>query len=343
MSIVIRGLGYYRNGAVEMSRDDLMAHGGADTGLSENLSKLLAQARTDPDPTAFIWLGLYQPTEDEMKDVADVLNLPTLQVEDAMNVRQRAKTDIRDQTAFVVFKVLRYIEETSDVETGQIAIFLGDHFAVTVRFGAIGELTEARARLESSPEILREGPISALYVVLDSVVDGYQYVADEFETDIDTVQDAVFSPQRGDESQRIYRLKREVMEMRRAVNPLVPSAHAIAQGDVHGIPGALLPYFRDISDHILRVNDQSEGFDALLTALLTANTARRDLQQNSDMRKISGWVAIAAVPTMIAGVYGMNFDNMPELHWQYSYYVVLGVMITACSLMYRAFKRSGWL
>lgn len=343
MSRVIRGLGYYRDGVVKMSRDDFLSDSPSSAAISEGLHALLHEVRADSDPSAFVWVGLYQPTDEEMQTVADELDLPALQVADAMNVRQRAKAEVNDHETFVVFKVLRYIEETSDVETGQIAVFVGDHFVVTVRFGGVGELVGARERLESSPELLRHGAQSALYVVLDSIVDGYVYVADELERDIENVQESVFSPQRSDDSQVIYRLKREVLEMRRAVAPLVGPAHGFIAGEVPGISADLRPYFRDIGDHLLRVNDQSEGFDALLSTLLSASTQRLELQQNSDMRKISAWVAIAAVPTMIAGIYGMNFDNMPELNWEYGYFMVLGLMLTACGLMYRAFKRSGWL
>ena len=343
MTLVIRGLGYYRNGKVVTSRDDLLSSPHLTAGLDEQLHDLLHQARKDPDPSAFVWLGLYQPSRDELTAVADELRLNSLHVEDALNVRQRAKAEVRDGEAFVVFKVLRYIEETSDVETGQIAMFLGHHFVVTVRYGAVGELSEARERLEASSELLAHGTVSALYVVLDSVVDGYVYVADELEKDIDVIQESVFSANRSDDSEAIYRLKREVLEMRRAVSPLVAPAHAFLTADNDLVPSDMMPYFRDISDHLLRVNDQVDGFDNLLTTLLSASTQRLDLQQNSDMRKISAWVAIAAVPTMIAGVYGMNFENMPELHWKYGYFMIVGLMLTACGLMFRAFKRSGWL
>ncbi len=343
MATVIRGLGFYRNGEVVVSRDDLMAAHSNDADLSEHITQLLREARQDPDPSTFIWLGLYQPTPAEMAVVAEELGLPYLQVEDALNVRQRAKVESNNDEWFLLFKVLRYVEETSDVETGQISMFVGDGFVVTVRYGGVGELVEARQRLERSPHLLEQGALSVAYVVLDTIVDGYTYVADEIERDIDMIQESVFSPVRSDDSESIYRLKREVLELKRAISPLVPVAQSLIDPGSTIVPAELKPYFRDIADHVFRVSDQVEGFDNLLGTLLSASTQRLDLQQNSDMRKISAWVAIAAVPTMIAGIYGMNFDNIPELHWEYGYFMVIGLMLTACGLMFRAFKRSGWL
>ena len=340
---MIRGLGVYRDGRVTMSRDDLLGGTPDSRQVGEQLRDLLREARADLDPSSFVWLGLYQPSEAEMKMVADELDLPPLQVEDALNVRQRAKAEKHGENTFLLFKVLKYVEESSDVETGQISMFIGRHFVVTVRFGGVGELQDVRARLESKPDILRLGVLSVAYEVMDSVVDGYIYVADELERDIDMIQESVFSQVRSDDSQAIYRLKREVLEMKRAVTPLVAGAHDRFEVSIAEIPHDLTPYFRDISDHILRVSDQVEGFDNLLATLLSASTQRLELQQNSDMRKISAWVAIAAVPTMIAGIYGMNFDNLPELHWEYGYYMVITLMLVACGLMFRAFKRSGWL
>jgi len=340
---MIRGFGYYRDGVVVETRDDLLGADPSDRAVADRMREVLARVTADPDPSAFAWLGLYQPTRQELGVVAEVLGLPHLQVEDALNVRQRAKIELKEGHRFLLFKVLRYIEESSDVETGQISMFVGEKVVVTVRFGPVAELNEARTLLEQSPALLREGPMAVAHAVLDTVVDGYLYVVDELERDIDMIQESVFSPARSDESESIYRLKREVIELRRAVSPLVPAAHALVAGSLMPVPDGLTSHFHDISDHILRVDDQAQGLDTLLSTLLSASTQRLELQQNNDMRKISAWVAIAAVPTMIAGIYGMNFDQMPELHWEYGYFVVLLLMLTVCGLMYRAFKRSGWL
>ena len=294
---------------------------------------------------AFLWLGLAEPTAGELALLVDELGFPALQVEDAANPQQRAKVEsLEHEHAFLVLKQLGYRPSTSDVETGQIAVLVGPGVVVTVRHGRVGSLTNARARIASSSQLRALGPLGVLYAVMDEVVDAYIAVANEIEVDVDEIEAEVFSPgKRAEPVERLYRLKRENIEVRRAVFPLTGFAHEVIAGFDLRLPSETHPYFRDIADHILRVHDQIEQADSLLTTLVMSSTARQDLQQNRDMRKISAWVAIAAVPTMIAGIYGMNFDTMPELHWQYGYFVVLGVMAGACSLMYRAFKRSGWL
>lgn len=337
-------MGYYREGAVATPSDvaALVGEIPGSRDLRAGLERVHAEASRDPD--AFVWIGLFQPTKSELDVVADVFGLDLLQVEDAANPRQRAKFEVGKDGAFVLLKILGYVERTSDVETGQIAVFVGPSYAVTVRHGELGDLRVVRSRLERTPELLRTGPSAVLYAVADAVVDGYLAVAEAIQDDVEEIGEAVFSPlQKGDNAARIYRLKRENVEMRRAVQPMVPVAHDMVNERFEEVPDGLRPYFRDVGDHLLRVNDMVEGSDSLLMTMLMASTARQDLQQNSDMRKISAWVAIAAVPTMIAGVYGMNFDFMPELHWRFGYAMVLALMGGACFLMYRAFKRSGWL
>ena len=306
--------------------------------------RLVHQAATDVSG-GFLWLGLSDPTAGELSLLVDELGFPSLQVEDAANPQQRAKVESlgRDH-AFLILKQLGYRASTSDVVTGQISVLVGPGVVVTVRHGTVGSLATARARLAASAELRALGPLGVLYAVMDAVVDAYIAVADEVEVDVDEIETEVFSPGTLTEPvERLYRLKRENIEVRRAVFPLTGFAHELVSGFDVALPPETHPYFRDIADHILRVHDQVEQADSLLTTLVMSSTARQDLQQNRDMRKISAWVAIAAVPTMIAGIYGMNFDNLPELHWQYGYFLVLGVMAGACGLMYRAFKRSGWL
>ncbi len=338
-------MGYYLHGVPAYS-DECAALVGEVSGegdLTRRLRRLLEQTVRDDDPSSFLWIGLIDPSAHELRTVCDVLALPELQVDDAGNPRQRAKAEIEDGRAFVVLKVLDYVEETSDVETGQVSIFAGPGYALTVRYGPVGELGGVRTRLEAREDLMRSGPAAVLYGVLDHVVDGYLVVSDEVSTDIEQVEESVFSPNRSDDAETIYRLKRENLEMRRAVAPLVGPAHAFVSRDHPLVPPDLHEYFHDVGDHLLRVWDTIETNDQLLMTMLTAAISRQDLQQNNDMRRISAWVAIAAVPTMIAGIYGMNFDFMPELHWQYGYLLVLGLMSSACLLMFRAFKRSGWL
>jgi magnesium transporter len=272
-------------------------------------------------------------------------DLPHLQVEDAANDAQRPKVEVADDArVFVIAKMLDYVELSSDVQTGQLSVFIGPWYAVTVRYGQIGDLRGIRSRLEGSPDLRAHGPVSVLYSVLDLIVDGYLTVTDEIAQDIEEVETEVFSGSLSNSNaNRIYRLKRENVEIRRAISPLVPFAHTWVNESMTWIPTEMLPYFRDIGEHMLRASDATESSDNLLMTMLMVSTSLQDLQQNRDMRKISSWVAIAAVPTMIAGIYGMNFDYMPELHQPWGYPAVLLLMGTACFSLYRGFKRSGWL
>jgi len=296
-------------------------------------------------PGSFVWLGLFEPTRAELQMVARVFELPKLQVEDAANASQRPKVEIdNDGQGLVVLKVLDYIEPTSDVNTGQVAVFIGPWYAITVRYGAIGDLRAIRRRMAENQELRSQGPIAVLYGVLDLAVDSYLSASDEVSTDVEILETDVFSVDHSlGTPDTIYRLKRENVEIRRAVGPLVGLGHDLVREQVAWVPPTLKAYFRDIGDHLLRADDAVESVDNLLMTMLMAATSLQDLQQNSDMRKISAWVAIAAVPTAIAAIYGMNFDFMPELHERWGYPAVLLVMGGACLLLFRAFKKSGWL
>jgi magnesium transporter len=295
------------------------------------------------DPEDFVWVGLHEPTEDEMSEVAVTLGLHRLAVEDAVQAHQRPKLERYDDLLFMVLKTIWYVDARDDVETGEIAIFVGKNFVVTVRHGRHGELGDTRRYLEQSVEVLGHGPFAVLYAVCDSVVDNYELVASELETDVDEVELSVFSEARSDDSQRIYHLKREVAEFRRAVMPLREPLLRFAQQQVAGMPSEAAAFFRDVADHAIRVHEQIESLDSLLSSAHDAHMARISVQQNNDMRKITAWVAIAAVPTAIAGIYGMNFEHMPELSWQLGYPLALALMATICVLLYRAFKKSEWL
>lgn len=294
---------------------------------------------------AFVWLGLFEPTRAELDMVANVFDLPKLLVEDAANTSQRPKFELDEHGhGLALLKTLDYVDSTSDVHTGQLAVFIGEWFAITVRFGQIGDLRGIRERLGTSGELRSYGPVSVLYAVLDLAVDGYLSVSDEVVDDIENLESEVFAIDRAaTTTNSIYRLKRENVEIRRAVSPMVAWAHDAVGGRHDWVPPGLSPYFRDVGDHILRASDAVDSTDNLLMAMLMASTSLQDLQQNKDMRKISAWVAIAAVPTAIAAIYGMNFDTMPELDQPWGYPAVLGVMAVTCLLLFRAFKRSGWL
>jgi magnesium transporter len=301
----------------------------------------------------FIWIGLRDPSDDEFALVNEELHLHPLAVEDAVKGHQRAKIENYESSIFVVLKTLRYIESSSDIETGEVMLFIGDRFVVSVRHGEGNPLADVRQRLEAAPERLRHGPMTVLHAVMDSVVDNYTVVDREVRRDLEQIEEQVFASATGGDANTIYRLKREVLEFRRASQPLTDTlTHFMDPARGRGVSAVLLPFFRDVADHLRLVNDHVESYDRLLTDVLSAHLASVSVKQNEDMRKISAWVAIAAVPTMIAGIYGMNFQRIPELEasfhvgggeFYYGYFVTLAVMAGACLGLYRAFKRSGWL
>jgi magnesium transporter len=320
--------------------------GGRRVQQSHQLTDIAAALAALDKPDDFVWVGLHKPTGSEMEEVASALGLHRLAVEDAVQAHQRPKVEVYDQSGllFMVLKTLWYEDERDAVETGEIAVFVGDRYVVTVRHGEGNELKATRRQLEDdADDVLAYGPGAVLYAVCDNVVDQYEAVAAELETDVDEVELSVFSESRDDDSQRIYRLKREVAEFRRAVAPLRDPLSRFAQRQVEGVPAEAAPFFRDVLDHTLRVHEQIEALENLLSSAHDAYMARISVQQNDDMRKISAWVAIAAIPTLIAGIYGMNFDHMPELHWTVGYPLAVGAMAVVCLTLYRLFKKSGWL
>jgi len=299
---------------------------------------------------AFVWIGLYEPDEAEFESVRREFNLHELAVEDAIHAHQRPKLEVYDDTLFVVLKTSRYIQTADTVEFGEIMLFLGPQFVVTVRHKPASALGDVRKQIESRPDLLRFGPGAVLYAILDRVVDDYQPVINGLDEDIKEVEAEVFSQAGSNPAERIYLLKREVIEFHQSTAPLQEPLDRLVHGQVPGMHGELGEYFRDIQDHLLRVVDNVNGFRELLTSVLQANLTQVALrqnevgmQQNADMRRISAWVAIVAVPTMIAGIYGMNFDHMPELGWTFGYPLALLVMAAACLALYRAFRRNGWL
>lgn len=301
----------------------------------------------------FVWLGLFEPTAEALGEIARTFDLPALAVEDAVHAHQRPKLERYDDTTFIVLKSARYVEhehltETSDViETGEVMLFVGRHFIVSVRHGKGGRLSEVRKTVDQRGELARHGPWAVAYAVADHTVDDYLIVIAEVEDDVEEVEEGVFSRGGSEDVARIYQLKRELMELRRAVLPLARPMTLLASDapDVGppDVPMEVRQLFRDVEDHLVRVSEQVNSYDGLLSDVLDATLAQIGIQQNDDMRKISAWVAIAAVPTMLAGIYGMNFHHMPELHWRFGYPLVLTVMVTVCCLLYRAFRRSGWL
>jgi magnesium transporter len=304
----------------------------------------LARLRRDcVDPTDFAWLDLSDPTREEVDMVAEAFSLEPLLLEDATSRQQRAKIEINAQALFVLLKVLEWVDDTSDVETGQVACFVGRGYAITIREGRAEDTDTVAERLADHPELAQTGPLSVFWAIADVAARQYLEVGEAIQSDIEEIEQQVFSDQPSQAANRIYRLNRENIEMRRAVQPLLPEAQRLAQGPSDAVPEPLRPYLRDVGDNMLRAGDMVDGFDSTLMTMLMASTARQDLLQNRDMRKISAWAAIIAVPTAIAGIYGMNFDDMPELHWAFGYPAVLLAMVGICLLLYRGFKKSGWL
>ncbi|MDO0932301.1 magnesium and cobalt transport protein CorA [Streptomyces sp. DG2A-72] len=324
----------YRDGARDLAGGDLVD----------------AVQRVRKHGDGFVWLGLHEPTDQEFAGIAELFDLHPLAVEDAIEAHQRPKLERYDETLFAVFKTVCYVEHeeltaTSEVvNTGEIMVFVGREFVITVRHGRHGSLGPLREELESDPQQLAQGPAAVLHAIADHVVDDYLSVTDSVQGDIDEVETAVFAENgaRVDPG-RIYQLKRELLELKRAVVPLGRPLEDLATRPIRVVDPDIQAYFRDVSDHLLRAKEQIAAFDELLNSILQAHLAQVTVAQNEDMRKITAWAAIIAVPTMVCGVYGMNFDHMPELHWQFGYPLVMAVISVACLTLYRGFRRSGWL
>jgi magnesium transporter len=295
------------------------------------------------EPGDFVWVGLHEPNEEELATVRKEFELHPLAVEDAYHAHQRPKLERYEHTLFLTLKSLWYVDAEDAVETGEINMFVGPDFVITVRHGAGSELHSARRDLEAKSAVLTHGPSAVVYAVCDHVVDGYLSVMNSLEEDVDEVETSVFSPQRTNDSARIYTLKREIAEARRAVLPLREPMRRFATGAVPGIDEASAPFFRDVLDHLTRAAETVDGLDQLLSTAFDAHIAQISVQQNEDMRKISAGAAIVVVPTLIAGVYGMNFEHMPELTWTYGYPYAIALMAAAVVLLWMWFKRSGWL
>jgi magnesium transporter len=291
----------------------------------------------------FVWVGLHEPTDQEMEEVARRFNLHELAVEDAEESHQRPKIEDYDDSYFAVLRTARYHDETETVHFGEIHLFVSDKYVITVRHGEGSELGPARQALEARPDLLKLGPASAVWAVVDKVVDDYAPVVAGIEDDIEEVEVDVFDEGTPAPTQRIYFLKREVVEFHRATFPLLVPLDALEHGAYRGIDPELAPFFRDVADHARRIDEQVNSQRELLTSILEANLALVSVSQNEVVKKISAVAAIVAVPTFIASVYGMNFQDMPELEWGFGYPLVLAVMALSCALLFRFFRRIDWL
>lgn len=290
----------------------------------------------------FAWIGLHEPTREEFDSVADEFGLRKMAMRDTPKVHQRPKIERYDETLFVVLKAARYIEEKEEVEFGEIHAFVGPDFVVTVHYGEANELGDVRRWAESKPDLLRKGPYAVLYAIMDHIVEDYVPVADGLENDIDEIEVEVFG-NKPDVSKRIYELFREVIQFHQAILPLAGALGRLTEGAAGDIDPEVRRYLHGLQDRVLRVTERVEGFRELLTNILNVNLTLIGINQNDQMKKISAWAAIVIVPALIAGIYGMNFDYMPELHWRYGYLMAISLMALIALALYLAFKRSRWL
>ena len=335
--------------------DNAVYSAGRRIATPESAAESRAVVTEDDDRLA--WLGLYRPEPHELGELAELFDLPDLAVEDAIQAHQRPKFERYDSTLFVVLKAARYRDEVEEVEFGELHLFLGRDFVVTVRHSESPDLSRVRRRLESTPELLAKGSEAVLYAILDAVVDGYSPVLAGLENDIDEIETEVF---RGDPgvSRRIYELSQEVLDFQRACQPLTGILAAITAGfDKYGVDEELRSYLRDVADHVVSVNERVEGFRLQLRDILTVNATLVAQRQNDEIReltetsiaqgeevkKISAWAAILFAPTLVGTVYGMNFDNMPELHWHLGYPYALVLMLLVSAALYGVFKRRDWI
>ncbi|MFF4284855.1 magnesium/cobalt transporter CorA [Streptomyces sp. NPDC001633] len=321
----------------------------------DTLADAFRQQRAATDTLA--WIGLHRPTPSELVTLASEFDLHPLAVEDALEAHQRPKLERYGGTLFVVLRAARYLDAAEEVDFGELHLFVGRDFVITVRHGGAPDLTAVRRRMEDAPELLKRGPEAVLYAILDAVVDGYAPVVAGVQTDIDEIETEVFG---GDPrvSRRIYELSREVVEFQRATRPLNGILESLTAGfEKYAIDEELRRYLRDVADHVLHTTERVDGFRQALQDILTVNATLVNQQQNSEMRalaeagfeqneevkKISSWAAILFAPTLVGTIYGMNFQNMPELHWGFGYPFAIGLMVVVCVSLYFIFKRRDWL
>jgi magnesium transporter len=308
-------------------------------------------------PGSVAWIGLYRPAEAQLLSLASEFGLHELAIEDAIVAHQRPKLERYDDTLFVVLRAARYLDETEEVDFGELHVFVGPDFVLTVRHGEAPNLSAVRRRMEADPPLLARGPEAILYAIVDTVVDGYAPVVAGLQNDIDEIETEVF---RGDPSasRRIYELSREVIEFQRATRPLMGMLESLSAGfDKYGIDDELRRYLRDVTDHLTTVAERVDGFRQMLQDILTVNATlvsqaqneemrhltRASYTQNEEIKRISSWAAILFAPTLIGTIYGMNFASMPELHWFFGYPLALALMALTCASLYVIFKRRDWL
>ena len=295
-------------------------------------------------PGVFVWVGLHDPSPELLDQIQKEFGLHDLAVEDARAAHQRPKLEQYGDSIFVVLRPAILSEDQEHVTLGETHLFVGPNFIVSVRHVSSATYAAVRARCESTPALLAKGPGFVLYAIMDFVVDQYFPIVDALETQLERLENEIFGQSFNRATvERIYDLKRNLLEVKRAVSPLVDVCNRLVRFDLPLIPDDTRPYFRDVYDHAIRINEAVDRQRELLTGALEAHLSLTAVAQNDAMKKLAGWAAIIGVPTMVAGIYGMNFKFMPELEWRYGYPAVMAGMIAACVFLYSRFKRSGWL
>jgi magnesium transporter len=292
----------------------------------------------------FVWIGLNEPSADVLREVQREFGLHDLAIEDALSAHQRPKLEVYEGSLFVVLRTVQLLPGGIGLEFGETHVFLGERYIVSVRHGSLKSHIGLRARCEATPQLLNKGPGFVLYALMDFIVDQYLPIVEALEEQLEVLEDEIFGEQFDrNTTGRIYRLKRDLLALKRAVSPLVDVCNRLMRFDVSLIPEDTRPYFRDVYDHVVRMNEMIDNLRELLTTALEANLSLISVSQTEHTKRLAAWAAIIAVPTMIAGVYGMNFDTIPELHWRFGYPLVMTIMIGACAGLFFGFRRSGWL
>lgn len=296
------------------------------------------------NPDQFIWVGLHEPNGDSLAQIQKQFKLHDLAIEDAQNAHQRPKIEMYGNTLYAVLRTAQMNKSTSHIDFGETHFFVGKNFLITIRHGSSLSYADVRARCETTPQLLRKGPGFALYAVMDSIVDQYFPVVEQLEEGLQKIEEKVFKekPTR-QTTEDIYQLKRELLDIKRAVSPLIDIASRLMRFDVTLISEETQPYFRDIYDHAIRINEMVDHARELLNTALEANFSLISISQSEVSKKFAGWAAIIAVPTMVAGYYGMNFKFMPELQWHYGYPAVVLFTVILCVIIFSLFRKSGWL
>lgn len=295
------------------------------------------------DTSQFVWIGLYEPSGDMLKRVQQEFSLHDLAVEDALRAHQRPKIELYGDSLFIVMRTAQINKERC-IEFGETHFFVGANFIVVVRHGSSIPYTDVRHRCETAPDLLSKGQGFVLYAIMDFIVDMYFPVVEELEVELEKIEDKIFKEKPSRETtEQIYNLKKDLLEVKRAVSPLIDVCNRLMKFDIRGISQETQPYFRDIYDHVLRINEMVDNTRELLNTALDANFSLISISQNDTSKKFAAWAAIIAVPTMVAGFYGMNFKFMPELEWHLGYPLVVISTLCICVVVYSYFRRSGWL